>query len=140
MAVSTATATLFDYPKGVDNTQRFQILRGTIAISTGTYPGGGYAIDWASLKNGGGGRTEAIPVGSATSIFPVDCDVQDSGTIPKGYIFVVDNVGNLHVFVAANAASGTSGPLLEGVGPNANVPGDLSGSTTIQFRASFVRE
>ena len=139
MALSTATATLYDYPKGVDNTQRFQILRGTIALSLGTYPPGGYAVDWASLKNGGSGRTEAIPIGSASTIVPVEVDVYDAGTAPTGYVFTVDVNGFLHVFIAANAASGTSGPLIEGVGPNANVPGALV-SATIQFSAFFVRE
>jgi len=139
MAVSTATLSLYDYPKGVDNTQRFQVLRGTIAISTGTYPVGGYALTWASLKNGGGGQTEAIPVGSASTIIPVEVDVYDASTAPSGYIFVVDNAGTLHVFIAANAASGTSGPLIEGVGPNANVTGTLQ-NATIQFTAYFVRE
>src|SRR5260221_6217812 len=139
MAVATATATLFDYPKGVDNTQRFQTLRGTIAIGYGTYPPGGFTINWAAIANGGGGRTEAIPIGSATSIYPVDADVYDASPTPKGYVFVVDNIGALHVFVAMNAGSGTSGPLVEGVGPNSQVPADLA-NATIQFKANFVRE
>ena len=138
MAVSTATATLYDYPKGVDNTQRFQVCRGSIAISTGTYPIGGYVISWAAVKNGGGELVEAIPVGSATSIVPVEVDVWDASNL-SGLVFVVDTAGVLHIYCAANAASGTSGPLIEGVGPSVNVPGTLS-NATLQFTAYFVRE
>ena len=137
MAVATASLTLSDFPKGVDNTQRYQILRGTISIGFGTYPPGGFSLNWASLTNSGGGRVEGIP-NSGSTVIPVEVDVQDVSPTPSGYVFVVDNLGNLHVFIAANAASGTSGPLIEGVGPNANVTGALA-SATIQFTAYFVR-
>ncbi len=139
MALATATVSLFDYPKGIDNTQRFQVLRGTIAIGFGTYPPGGFTINWAAVKNGTGGQVEAIPIGSASSVVPVEVDVFDASPTPSGYVFVVDNLGSLHVFIAANAASGTSGPLIEGVGPNANVTGALA-SASVQFTAYFVRE
>lgn len=137
MALSTATATLYDFPKGVDNTQRTQTLRGTIALSFGTYPPGGYSINWAALSNSGGGRTEAIPL-SGSTIIPVESDVQGTGNPPKGYQFIVDTVvGNLHVFVA-DGTSGASGPLVEGVGPNSNVPADLA-NEVISFSVKFVR-
>lgn len=137
MAAATATLTLYDFPKGVDNTQRYQILRGTISIGFGTYPVGGFALNWSSLTNAGGGRVEGIP-NSGSTVIPVEVDVQDVSPTPSGYVFVVDNLGTLHVFIAANAASSTSGPLIEGVGPNANVTGTLA-SATIQFTAYFVR-
>ena len=137
MAVSTATLTLYDFPKGVGNTQRFQVLRGTIAISRGTYPIGGYALSWTGLANSGGGRPEAIPNAGQSTVLPVEVDVQSVAVIPKGYVYVVDSAGSLHVFIAANGASGTSGPLVEGVGPNVNVPGDLQ-NDSIQFTAYFV--
>ena len=141
MAAAIATATLYEYPRGIDNTQRLQVLRGTFSIGFGTYPVGGFVINWAALKNGGGGQTETIPVaGVSSSILPVEADVQSVKNPPSGYIFIVDEaVGNLHVFVSANASSGASGPLIEGVGPNANIPADLA-NDVIQFTAYFVRE
>jgi uncharacterized membrane protein YedE/YeeE len=139
MAVATVTATLYEYPKGIDQTRNRTILTGTFSFGYGTYPPGGYTIDWASVKNSSSGRTSAIPIGSATTIYPIEADVYDVSPTPKGYVFVVDNVGTLHVFVAANAASGTSGPLIEGVGPNSQVPADLA-NATIQFNAQFIRE
>ncbi len=139
MAAATVTATLYGYPKGVDNTQRLQVLRGTLAVGFGTYPPGGFPINWAGVKNSDGGQVESIPIGSASTIVPIEVDVQDVSPTPSGFVFVVDNLGNLHVFISANGASGTSGPLIEGVGPNANVPGALN-TATIQFTAYFVRE
>jgi len=137
MAVAVATLTLFDFPKGVDNTQRYQILRGTINVGFGTYPPGGFTLNWGSLTNSGGGRVEGIP-NSGSTVLPVEVDVQSMAANPKGFVYIVDSAGNLRVFIAANAASTTSGPLIEGVGPNANVPGDLV-TDTILFTAYFVR-
>jgi|ERR1700690_4481824 len=140
MAVATASATLFEYPRGVDNTQRYQILRGTIAVGFGTYPVGGFSINWATLANSSGGHTAAIPVaGVSSSILPVEVDVFSAGPNPPGFVYLIDSLGNLRVFIAANSTSGSSGPLIEGVGPNANIPGSLA-SDVIQFTAYFVRE
>ena len=67
MALATITTTIFPYPKGIDNTQRSQIVRGTFAISAnGTYPPGGFPLSWASLSNLNGETIEAIPPQSAT--------------------------------------------------------------------------
>lgn len=132
MAVATATATLFDFPKGVDNTQRSQVLRGTITVGFGTYPPGGFPITWSALANSGGGRVESL------SALPFEVDVFSNSANPPGFVYLVDSRGNLRVFIAANSTSGTSGPLIEGVGPNANVPGSLV-TDTIQFAAWFER-
>ena len=51
MAVATATISVYSYPTGVSNDQRMEILRGTIAISTGgTYPPGGFSLDWTGIE------------------------------------------------------------------------------------------
>jgi hypothetical protein len=129
MANSTATLTVRAYPHGIDNTQRSQIVRGTVAITTGFYPSGGYVVNWATLSQGGSGQgVESIPVAfsglssSITTPFPVDVDIKSVaantspyGKGPSGYIYVWDNVnGNIHIFQSAtNAASGNSGPLVE---------------------------
>lgn len=148
MAVSTATLTVSPYPAGVDNTQRTQVIRGTVAITTGFYPSGGYTVNWATLSQGNSGvSVSSIDLDSATSpvgAFPIDVDVKSVanatspyGKGPSGYIYVWDNVlGNLHIFVSAtNAASGNSGPLVEfGGAINNNIVNDV-----ITFRATYVR-
>ena len=148
MAVATATITVFPYPKGHDNTQRSQIVRGTIAISTGTYPAGGFALSW-NTSSTTGGTTQAIPIPASTpsstsTPAPFDVDIKsaayraNSGGIggPSGYIYLWDSVnGNLHVFESANGASNSSGPLLEIGG---NIPGDVV-NDSIQFTAWFYR-
>ena len=148
MANATATITIFPYPRGFDNTQRFQIVRGTIAISAGTYPVGGIPLSWGALTNTNGAVIESIPLPSAlgtnTSIFPVDVDIHSTGYVsssagtgPSGFIYLWDSVqGNLHIFESSNGASAASGPLIE-IGA-ANLPGTVV-NDTIQFTAFFAR-
>jgi hypothetical protein len=145
---STATLTINPYPRGFDNTQRTQIVRGTIAITTGLYPSGGYSVSWGSLTTGDGG-VQAIPLGSSTPTststpFPIDVDVKSvayatspQGFGPSGYIYVWDNVnGNIHIFQSTTgAASGNSGPLVEFAGA---VPNTIV-NDVILFRATFIR-
>src|ERR1051326_5752719 len=49
MATATATITVNAYPNGVDNTQRHQVIFGTVAIqaAAATYAHLGLAISWA---------------------------------------------------------------------------------------------
>lgn len=145
MAVSTATISYFGYPRGNDNTQRNQIRRGTIAISTGgTYPPGGFPLDWSNEGN------KSIPLASTTpsstgTIKPIDVDVKSTGYVnsangtgPSGYIYIWDSVqGNLHIFQTVNGAGGSnaSGPLQELGG---NIPNTVV-TDTIQFTAVFAR-
>lgn len=140
MAVSTATINVYAYPKGVDNTQRTQILRGTFSVATGgTYPPGGFSLNWGALP-----EVKSIPLNTSNtapastgSIMPIQVNVRSSANPPSGYIYAVDGVtGNLHIFEAANSASANSGPLLE-------VGGAIDNkivTDTIQFEAIFVRE
>ena len=144
MANATATITVFPYPKGYDNTQRNQIVRGTIAISAGTYPTGGFPLSWSSIIG-----VQSVPIPGSTPSStggpkPFDMDVKSTaytatnyGTGPSGYVYVWDSVnGNLHIFVDyGSAASTSSGPLVEMGG---NVPG-LVVNDTIQFTAVFYR-
>lgn len=149
MANAAATITIYPYPRGIDNTQRFQVVRGTIAISAGTYPLGGFPLTWGSLSNANGAVIESIPLPASTpsstgTVKPTDMDVKSTaytstnyGTGPSGYIYIWDSVnGNLHIFEDyGSAASTSSGPLVEMGG---NVPG-LVVNDTIQFTAYFPR-
>jgi len=144
MAVSTATVSVFAYPKGVDNTQRYHVLRGTISVTNGTYPPGGFPLSFANLE-----QLKAIPFGGSSpsstgSPFPVEMDIFSSsnqagfgGVGPSGYVYMWDSVlGNMHIFEAANGVSNASGPLVEyGGNLDQHIVND-----TIQFTAYFVRE
>ena len=144
MAVSSATITVFPYPKGVDNTQRFHVLRGTIAVTNGTYPPGGFPLNWTNLE-----QVKAIPAGGSTpsstgSPAPIEVDIFSTsnqagfgGIGPSGYVYSWDNVlGNMHILEAANGVSNASGPLIEyGGNLDQHIVND-----TIQFTAYFVRE
>ena len=145
MANTSATITLFPYPKGIDNTQRMQILRGTISLVAGTYPAGGIPLSWASLSNVDG-ESPTVLINTSSGPFPVEVDVFSSaynadgkgfGNIgPSGYIYVWDSVnGNLHIFETWSGNTGFSGPLLELAGP---VPSVVL-NDVIQFTAIFTR-
>lgn len=156
MAISTATITIFPYPKGIDNTQRMQVVRGTIAISAGDYPTvnnaaatGGWALSWAAVSSATGTTIQAIPIPGSTpsstgAPVPVDVDVHSTAYRtntggskgPSGYVYLWDSVnGNLHLFVQTESGSTGSGPLVEYAGP---IPGDVV-NDTIQFTAYFWR-
>lgn len=148
MANAAATITILPYPKGIDNTERCQIVRGTIAISAGTYPPGGFPLSWQNLSNSSGEMIESIPLGGITPsstgvVAPFDMDVKSSannasqyGTGPSGFIYVWDNVlGNLHIFQVQQDGSGISGPLVEMGGA---VPHEVV-FDTITFTATFYR-
>ena len=142
---STATIVPFPYPKGYDNTQRMVCVRGTITLSPGQYPPGGFPLNWSNIE----GLKVIPPAGSTPSstgtINPIDMEIHSTaniasnqGTGPSGYIYLWDSVlGNMHIFaVATDAASGSSGPLVE-------IGGGISGAIfadVIQFEAWFPRE
>jgi hypothetical protein len=153
MANSKATIKLFAWPRGVDNTQRNIILRGTISIGpTGTaniYPAGGFPLDWTSVQSGAGYSASTGLVGNAVIpssytgtakdsvlgdvvLLPTEVDVWSAANPPSGYTYVVDrSVGKLHVLVPSNGASGASGPMVEFGGV---VPVAMQ-NDTIQFTA-----
>ena len=122
-----------------------QVVRGTISLSPGQYPPGGFSLNWSTVEG-----LKAIPPGNQTpsstgSVIPIDVDIHSTGNLnstqgtgPSGYIYLWDSVvGNMHIFeVATDAASGSSGPLVEiGGGISATIFAD-----TIQFTAWFARE
>ena len=116
MAIATCTINVYPYPKGVDNTQRMQYIRGTFSISTGgTYPPGGFPLSWSSLE-----QIKAIPLNPSNSapattgsIQPFQVQVASAANPPSGYIYQVDSVlGNLHILESLILHSRSSGPLL----------------------------
>lgn len=133
MADSVATINVFAYPKGVDNTQRLHIVRGTISLTPGHYPNNGFPLTWTTLE-----QIKAIPLSGQANVAPIDMDIHSASLPPSGLIYIWDNVsGNMHVFVSNNGVSSNSGPLIE-IGAAA-IPGWLL-NDVIQFTAYFVRE
>lgn len=135
--LATATPVPFGYPKGFDNTQRNQIVRGTFTFTQGQYPPGGFTLSWGSLEG-----VQSIPPAqlyqsSTGSIIPIDVDVKSVAYPPTGIVWVWDNVNNrLHAMIAANSASGASGPLEEFGG--AALPGWML-NDIVEFTAVFSR-
>lgn len=133
MANSVATIKTFKFPQGSDTTQRNVIKRGTISLSGGgglIYPVGGYPLVWTqttSLSSGvsasGQGYedinstyvgTQIPSTGANVLRFPTEVDCWSSTNPPSGYTYVVDaTLGNLHIMVPSNGASGASGPMVE---------------------------
>src|SRR5579864_6509771 len=96
MAIATATINVYPYPRGVDNTQRMEYIRGTISISTGgTYPPGGFPLNWTGLE-----QIKAIPVVAVSNtVQPFQVQIESAANPPSGYIYLTDGVtGNLHIF------------------------------------------
>lgn len=155
MANSVATLKAFKFPRGGDNTQRNFILRGTISLSGGgglIYPVGGYPISWTTVTNQSAGVSASgqgyidIPstyvgvnkdsvLGNVT-LLPTEVDAWSSTNPPSGYTYVVDGtLGNLHIMVPSNGASGASGPMIEFGGTVvSSIQNDV-----IQFVAIFPR-
>jgi hypothetical protein len=137
MADSTATITLYTYPKGFAEGFRSSTYRGTITLSQGHYPVGGFSLNWAIEQ------IKTIPFAASTpsssgSIMPINVDVKSVSNPPSGVVYQWDNVvGNLHIFVANNGVSANSGPLIE-LGAAA-LPQWIF-SDTIQFTAEFYRQ
>lgn len=138
MANATATVAVYAYPKGHDNTQRSVKLRGTITLTQGAYPAGGFPLSWANIS-----ALDTIPLGSTTpsstgTIKPIDMDVKSTANPPSGINWVWDSVnGNLHAFICASETPcAISGPLVEFGG--ASLPGWML-NDVIQFSAEFYR-
>jgi hypothetical protein len=138
MADGVATINVYGHPRGFSNTQRVQEVRGTITLTQGHYPVGGFALNWGAVSG-----IHTIPLGAQTAsstgtIMPIDLDAKSVANPPSGIVWLWDNVtGNLHAYITADAASANSGPLIEFGG--AAMPQWMFGDT-IQFRAVFARE
>jgi hypothetical protein len=132
MSNAIATITVFPWPKGKDLTQTSIIRRGTIAFSGvagAIYPVGGFPLNWNSVlaaeTSSSGASSYAYTPSSYTGSvldsvhgtvvqLPTEVDVWSAGNPPSGYTYVVDrSVGNLHIMVPSNGASGASGPMVE---------------------------
>lgn len=125
---STATITINAYPAGYDNTQRNEIVRGTISVTSGAYPSGGYALTWNQdgIKSlGPGGSPPLYP-------FPIDVTFKSIASPPSGYNYLWDGTtGALRVYNL-----GVSPPVFAEI--SGTVPAAVSGDT-IAFTAYFSR-
>jgi hypothetical protein len=123
MALSTLVFTPYGHPNGFDNTQRRQIVRGTIAISAspGTYPTGGFSLA-GIIVNEGIKSTDAVPAALYfTSV---------SGS---GYTYVWNRANNKLQIFTGSAAQSPATELSAAATP-AGVSGDV-----IELEAQFPR-
>jgi hypothetical protein len=135
-ASATATTSIYGYPKGVTNDQRNQTIRGTIAVSSGTYPPAvgspavvvGIPLSWTMEPI----KALAVNVNGVIGPFPVDVVIKSVALPPSGYFYFWDAVdGDLHIY----QTSASGGPLVEITG---SVPSAVV-ADTIQFTAIFNR-
>ena len=129
MANATAVLTVANFPAGVDNTQRRQILYGKVAIGTTsqTYVVGGLPLTWLGIKDASGGTV--FPQTAETA--PVHVQFDDfSGT---GYIFQYNKASNtIQIFESAGSAA----PLAELTA--IDIPATVA-AANIAFKAEFIR-
>ena len=131
MAATTATITLFNYPRGVDTTQRRLVINGTIAIGASplTYATGGIQLSFLGIKNADG---SSILLDTNSASAPIVVYLQS--VAGSGYVYGWNQSANkLQIFTGAAAQS----PLTE-LTNGATVPASVSGDV-IEFEAQFLK-
>ena len=118
-----ATFTVNPYPNGVDNSQRFQRIYGTISISSGTYPSGGFAITWAA------GSQEVVK----SNLPPVIAYFESVAAPPSGYSYTWDAT-NQKLRVFQNGAINSPQAEISG-----SIPSGVTGDT-IAFELLYLRD
>ncbi len=128
MAAATATLTVNAYPYGEDNTQRRQILHGTVALSSGgTYVTNGIPLNWSTLVDGNfppSAGKEFIPNFGSGQTKPQDAFFYSTTLAAPNYAYTYDKVNNSLRIVAGGTELTT-----------AAVPTP----DTIAFEAEFIR-
>ena len=124
MAVSTTTVTV-DPLTGYDETQKYQIIRGTIAVSAspGTYPTGGYAVSLVGLTTFAGPVKWCFAWSQPPAASP-NTSVYSYGLNPG------TNLSNLVLQIFTGSAAQSPGAELSAGATPAGVSGD-----TIAFEA-----
>jgi hypothetical protein len=134
MAATTATLTVYNYPNGINNTQRRQTLYGTIAIGASplTYATGGIQLSFLGVKDASG---QVVQIDSASTL-PAILWLQGVGG--SGYTYTWNQPTNkLQIFTVDATATGTEYPLIEFTN-GAAIPAGVSGDTIV-FEADFIR-
>jgi|ERR1700691_2581671 len=120
---TTLTFTPNPYPNGFTNDQRWQRVFGTGAITSGTYPAGGYSIVWSSQE---GIKSNLPPVTGSV----IMSSVADP---PSGYQYFWDATSQ-KVRVFQGAGSAAPGAEISGAVP-AGVIADVIG-----FQLAYPRD
>lgn len=134
MSNSAVTITVLPHPNGVDNTQKSEVVTGHFAISAGTYPPGGMALNWAieGIKSNPQNGT----AGPLPRYAPIVYEDSNSANY-SGLAYWVDVTnGNLHIGSASNNNVAVN-PILE-IANNATIPATAS-NASIAFQAWFAR-
>lgn len=141
MAKATVTLTVNKFPAGVDNTQRYTYVRGTVAISASPafYVAGGLALDWTKVSN----LLKISPdykYPIQVTFFSVGSSYYGSSGTYAGGFPLLWNKANHTLQIMANAGTQTEGqgPVWQELSDATAIPAQLS-LDTILFEAVFVR-
>lgn len=123
MAVS---ATIYEYPNGIDNTQRRLIVHGTLVFS-GTPASGGDTIAWAGIRSA---NDDMVTLDTAQ---PDPEIVYIQSIANSGYVYGWNKATNqVEVFVQGAAAGDALAPITSAY------PSGVTGDT-VEFEAQFIR-
>ena len=123
MADASSTLSVYNYPDGVDNTQRHFIAYGTCILApSGTYPTGGIPLGWNRMISADG-RT-FIPQVGPSSINPKAGKAQfytlgNETTIPDyNYVYSVPSTGStvLRILSAGTELTGGAAITADNIG------------------------
>lgn len=122
MADATIALETLPYPKGVDNTQRRQIVYGTATITAnaGTAPATGLPLDWTKITDGNGGSGTFIPQASGNPQDVFFYTSTDAATAAQLYTY--DPTNNSLIVWRSGAPATT-----------------LIAADTVRFKAEFIR-
>jgi hypothetical protein len=119
---TTATYTINPYPNGIANNFTSQRIKGTVTISSGTYPTGGYPAPGNANVVWAAGSQEQVK----SLLPPNELWFQSIAHPPSGYEYCWDQTANtMRIFQSAGSAA----PMVEISG---SVPAGVTGDT-IQF-------
>ena len=135
----TVTPTVNNFPAGVENTQHLITLRGTLAVSAGTYVTGGAVISWLTALDAG--AKKVLPFVQGAYLNPIQVSFLSAGvagTTTGGFIYTWNAATNsFQISAAATVVAGT-GPVSQEMTNGTTIPTAVTGDT-ILFEAIFVR-
>lgn len=135
------TLSLNIYPKGVDNTQRYTYVRGTLTVSASTYSAGGLGTTSGSTINwnfDGGVKVGTLPF--QVSFFSVG-NTAGGGVashVGGGYQYVWNAATNKFQILAASGGAAGTGAVTEEMTDGTSIPAGVL-NDVIQFEAIFVK-
>lgn len=138
---SAASLSLNNFPFGVDNTQRYTYLRGTISLSAGTYTEGGISINWSNLFKSGGGNADpkVVPPPFQVTFRSAGYSASSiSSQVVGGYLYEWNEENDSLQILTASGGSAGTGAVFEEMTNGTSLPAAVL-NDTIQFEAIFAK-